>query len=73
MLILYFIKAAIDIEASIQGNSLDIGVFGSQERLSDKRAIDLVASIISHLEQLDDGDDVEMAAWASSWEIRSIR
>ncbi|KAM0447850.1 hypothetical protein ACHAO4_008594 [Trichoderma viride] len=65
--------AAIDIEASIQGKSLDIGVFGSQERLSDKGAINLVASIISHLEQLDDGDDVEMAAWASSWEVRSIR
>lgn len=70
---LYFIQAAIDIEASIQGETLDIGVFGSQERLSDKGAISLVASIVSHLEQLDDGDDTEMAAWASSWEIRSIK
>ncbi|PNP39728.1 hypothetical protein TGAMA5MH_08399 [Trichoderma gamsii] len=65
--------AAIDIEASIQGKSLDIGVFGSQERLSDVGAIELVASIISHLALTGDGDDVEMAAWASSWEIRSIR
>ncbi|KAL7920302.1 non-ribosomal peptide synthetase [Trichoderma austrokoningii] len=66
--------AAIDIEASIQGKSLDIGVFESQKRLSDKGAISLVASIVSHLEleQVDDGD-IEMAAWASAWEIRSIR
>lgn len=73
MLMIYFIQAAVDIEASIQGKSLYIGVFGSQERLSDKEAIRLVASIISHLAQLSDGDDAEMAAWASSWEIRSIR
>ncbi|UKZ61521.1 NRPS [Trichoderma atroviride] len=65
--------AAIDIEASIQGKSLDIGVFGSQQRLSDKGATELVASIISHLAQIGDGDDVEMTAWASFWEIRSIR
>ncbi|PTB38533.1 hypothetical protein M441DRAFT_145476 [Trichoderma asperellum CBS 433.97] len=64
--------AAIDIEASIQGNSLDIGVFGSYKRLSDRGATSLVASIVSHLEQLDDGDDALMAAWASSWEVRSI-
>ncbi|KAK1246285.1 hypothetical protein MKX08_000087 [Trichoderma sp. CBMAI-0020] len=64
--------AAIDVEASIQGKRLDIGVFGSRERLSDKGAINLVASIVSHLEQTSEGD-VEMAAWASSWEIRSCR
>lgn len=53
--------------------SLDIGVFGFQGRLSDTGAINLVASIVSHLAQTGDRDDIEMAAWASSWEVRSVK
>ncbi|PTB65549.1 non-ribosomal peptide synthetase, siderophore synthesis [Trichoderma citrinoviride] len=61
--------AAIDIEASIQGTSLDIGVFGSRQRVSDEGAVHLVDEIVSCLQELDDEDDAEMAAWASSWVI----
>ncbi|RFU81035.1 non-ribosomal peptide synthetase [Trichoderma arundinaceum] len=65
--------AAIDIEASIKRKSLDIGVFGSRQRLSDEEAMSLVSKIISHLKELDDEDDAEMAAWASSWKTGSGR
>ncbi|KAL7914310.1 hypothetical protein GGI35DRAFT_490563 [Trichoderma velutinum] len=59
--------AAIDIEASIQGKSLDIGIFGSRQRLSDQGAIHLVDEIVSYLEELDDKDGTGMEAWASTW------
>ncbi|UKZ83008.1 putative NRPS-like protein biosynthetic cluster [Trichoderma virens FT-333] len=59
--------AAIDIEASIKGKSLDVGIFGSQKRLSDEGAIHLIGEIVSYLEELDDKEGVEMAAWASTW------
>ncbi|EHK26839.1 putative non-ribosomal peptide synthetase [Trichoderma virens Gv29-8] len=59
--------AAIDIEASIKGKGLDIGIFGSQKRLSDEGAIHLIEEIVSYLEELDDKDGAEMAAWASTW------
>lgn len=64
-----YIQAAIDIEASIHGTSLDIGVFGSRQRISQEGAIDLVDEIVSYLRELDDEDDAEMAAWASSWVV----
>ncbi|KAL7785912.1 putative non-ribosomal peptide synthetase [Trichoderma ceciliae] len=64
--------AAIDVEASIKGKSLDIGVFGSRQRLSDEGAIALVEKIVSCLKELDGEDDTQMAAWALSWETRSI-
>ncbi|KAL6851850.1 non-ribosomal peptide synthetase, siderophore synthesis [Trichoderma novae-zelandiae] len=59
--------AAIDIEASIQGDGLDIGVFGSGQRLSDEGAMNLVDEIVSYLQELDGEDNAEMVAWASSW------
>ncbi|KAF3070043.1 Hydroxamate-type ferrichrome siderophore peptide synthetase [Trichoderma lentiforme] len=66
--------AAIDIEASIQGKSLDIGIFGSRQRLSDQGAIHLVGEIVSYLEELNGEESVEngkdgaeMEAWASTW------
>lgn len=66
--------AAIDIEASIQGKSLDIGAFGSRQRLSDQGAIHLVDEIVSYLEELngeenaENGEEsAEMEAWASTW------
>ncbi|KKO98034.1 hypothetical protein THAR02_09861 [Trichoderma harzianum] len=66
--------AAIDIEASIQGKSLDIGIFGSRQRLSDQGAIHLVDEIISYMKQLngeesaENGEDgSEMESWASTW------
>lgn len=75
------LQAAIDIEASIQGKSLDIGIFGSRQPLSDQGAIHLVDEIVSYLEELngeegaengkdstengEDGSDME--AWASIW------
>lgn len=65
-------QAVIDIEASIKGKNLDIGVFGSRERLSDKGAISLVGKIVARLGELDaEGEDAEMAAWASSWMTRT--
>ncbi|KAH0522879.1 hypothetical protein TsFJ059_006666 [Trichoderma semiorbis] len=51
--------AAIDIEASIQGKSLDIGIFGSRQRLSDQGAIHLVDEIVSYLEELDGAESAE--------------
>ncbi|KAL7956003.1 non-ribosomal peptide synthetase, siderophore synthesis [Trichoderma compactum] len=59
--------AAIDIEASIQGKGLDIGIFGSRQRLSDQGAIHLVDGIVSYLEELNGEDGAEMEAWASTW------
>ncbi|PKK50675.1 hypothetical protein CI102_7164 [Trichoderma harzianum] len=66
--------AAIDIEASIHGKSLDIGIFGSRQRLSDQGAIHLIDEIVSYLEELkgeesaENGEDgSEMEAWASTW------
>ncbi|KAM0250515.1 hypothetical protein ACHAQJ_008606 [Trichoderma viride] len=67
------LPAAIDVEASIQGKSLDIGIFGSRQRLSDEGAISLVAKVVSHLQILDNGDDTQMALWASSWETRRLK
>ncbi|EGR44663.1 non-ribosomal peptide synthetase, siderophore synthesis [Trichoderma reesei QM6a] len=62
--------AAIDIEASIHGTRLDLGVFGSRLRVSDEGAVKLVDEMVSCLQGLDDDeDDAEMAAWASSWVI----
>ncbi|KAL7805335.1 non-ribosomal peptide synthetase, siderophore synthesis, partial [Trichoderma aethiopicum] len=43
--------AAIDVEASIQGTSLDIGVFGSRQRISDGGAMSLVDEIVSCLQE----------------------
>ncbi|KAL7800773.1 non-ribosomal peptide synthetase, siderophore synthesis [Trichoderma afarasin] len=51
--------AAIDIEASIQGKSLDIGIFGSRQRLSDQGAIHLVDEIVSYLEELNGEESAE--------------
>ncbi|TFB02754.1 Hydroxamate-type ferrichrome siderophore peptide synthetase [Trichoderma ghanense] len=65
--------AAIDIEASIHGTSLDIGVFGSRQRISQEGAIDLVDEIVSCLRELDYEDDAEMAAWASSWVVGNAK
>ncbi|KAH0489697.1 hypothetical protein TgHK011_010115 [Trichoderma gracile] len=62
-------SAAIDVEASIHGTRLDLGVFGSRQRLSDEGAIDLVEEIVSCLQELDEEDDADIAAWASSWVI----
>ncbi|KAM6480747.1 non-ribosomal peptide synthetase, siderophore synthesis [Trichoderma sp. SZMC 28011] len=73
--------AAIDIEASIQGKSLDIGIFGSRQQLSDQGAVHLVDEIVSYLEELNGGESAEnggdgtenredgadMEAWASTW------
>ncbi|KAK4064774.1 uncharacterized protein Triagg1_8961 [Trichoderma aggressivum f. europaeum] len=59
--------AAIDIEASIQGKSLDIGIFGSRQRLSDQGAVHLVGEIVSYLEELNGEEGEEMEAWASTW------
>ncbi|KAL7931504.1 putative non-ribosomal peptide synthetase [Trichoderma chlorosporum] len=68
-----------NIEASIKGKGLDIGIFGSRQRLSDEGAIQLVDEIISHLEGLAYGDGTkaaemaEMAMWASTWVTGSSR
>ncbi|KAL6798049.1 non-ribosomal peptide synthetase, siderophore synthesis [Trichoderma sp. SZMC 28012] len=51
--------AAIDIEASIQGKSLNIGIFGSRQRLSDQGAIHLVDEIVSYLEELNGEESAE--------------
>ncbi|KAL5087041.1 hypothetical protein Trisim1_008424 [Trichoderma cf. simile WF8] len=51
--------AAIDIEASIQGKSLDIGIFGSRQRLSDQGAIHLIDEIVSYLEELNGEESAE--------------
>ncbi|KAK4071945.1 hypothetical protein Trihar35433_4009 [Trichoderma harzianum] len=51
--------AAIDIEASIQGKSLDIGIFGSRQRLSDQGAVHLVDEIVSYLEELNGEESAE--------------
>ncbi|KAL7941360.1 putative non-ribosomal peptide synthetase [Trichoderma barbatum] len=64
---------AIDIEASIKEKGLDIGIFGSRRRLSDEGAVHLIDEIVSSLEELDDTEDAEMAAWASSWVIQSSK
>ncbi|PNP55866.1 hypothetical protein THARTR1_04086 [Trichoderma harzianum] len=65
--------AAIDIEASIQGKSLDIGIFGSRQRLSDQGAVHLVDEIVSYLEELNGEDSTEMEAWASTWATGSSK
>ncbi|KAF4461096.1 hypothetical protein FALBO_12088 [Fusarium albosuccineum] len=43
------IPMAVDIEASISGMELDIGVFGSHQQVSDDEAVELVSNIARHL------------------------
>ncbi|KAG5984508.1 NRPS protein [Claviceps digitariae] len=43
--------ASIDIEVSVHGQSMDIGVFGSTERLSHEEAPQLVDQIVHYLKQ----------------------
>ncbi|POR38693.1 Siderophore peptide synthetase [Tolypocladium paradoxum] len=42
--------ASVDVEASVQGQGLDIGVFGPRDRVSDESAAKMVAGIASSLQ-----------------------
>lgn len=44
---------AIDIEAAVKDSSLDIGVFGSRQQISDEEAVELVAQLVSCLGEIE--------------------